>query len=124
MSAYNWIIVSAHCPACGKEVDIRCQTHVASSYGGDTTGRFFDEEYRLGDPMRWWPRGHKKYEEWRVDGRKTNESLPRKTDSECCYASCPACKAELFVIIEFDGPRPTKLMKVGLEKDWPEDYWK
>lgn len=42
MSAYNWVVVTHRCPNCSKQVDIRCQTHIASSYQG-ITKRFHNE---------------------------------------------------------------------------------
>ena len=48
MAAYNWVVVDETCPACGKRSRLRCQTHVASDYSGDASGRFHDREYHLG----------------------------------------------------------------------------
>jgi hypothetical protein len=62
MGAYNWILVDAECPSCASFSRIRCQTHVASDYGG-IGGRFFDREYSLGQEMVWWPRDHARWDE-------------------------------------------------------------
>ena len=123
MSAYNWIVVETRCPVCQKQVELRCQTHVASDYDGDQAGRFHDNEYRLGELLRWWPKEHKKYSTWRVNGRigDTNEG---ETDWECCYTSCPSCSASLFALIHFNGPRSVAVEEIGLESNWPENYKK
>jgi hypothetical protein len=123
MSAYNWIKVETKCPVCQKQVELRCQTHAASDYDGDQAGRFHDKEYRLGEPLRWWPKGHKNYPTWRVNGRigSPNEG---EFDWECCYTSCPSCRANLFALIQFDGPRSVTIEEIGLETNWPGNYKK
>lgn len=122
MGAFNWIIVDVPCPACHKQVEIRCQTHVASDYGGDERGRFQCREYRLGESMAWWPKEHREYSAWRANGR-IGQLDKGEIDSEACYASCPACDADLYVVLEFDGPCPVKVKDIGLEGNWPEGYW-
>src|SRR3954469_23501769 len=121
MSAYNWIIVTTRCPACNRQVELRCQTHIASDYGGDQTGRFHDREYHLGEPLRWWRKGHQKFQAWRANGR-VGEFNQGETDSESCYTSCPACSTDLYAVIEFDGPRSVAVTDIGLEDNWPKDY--
>ena len=123
MGAYNWILMEACCPVCKKQVRLRCQTHVASDYNGDQTGRFHDREYQFGEKLLWWPKEHQNYQEWRVNGR-FGEAATGNADAECCYTSCPKCKAELFAIIEFHGPRSVVVKEIGLEGHWPVDYKK
>ena len=123
MSAYNWIIVEARCPSCHKQVELRCQTHIASDYSGNETGRFHDSEYRLGQVMRWWAKQDRRYEDWRAR-RQSSPPDESDTESECCYTACPACGTNLYAVIQFHGPSPVKLAAVGLETDWPDGYLK
>ena len=121
MGAYNWIIIGNNCPACHQLVKLDAQTHVASSYDGDATGRFHEGRYRLGEPMRWWPTGHKEYSQWRVNG-KVDGPTEGHEDWECCYATCPLCHAELFALIRFQGQCAVEVEQIGLESEWPEEY--
>jgi hypothetical protein len=89
MSAYNWIIFEAQCPSCNKEVELRCQAHVAADFGGDEIGRFCHRDYVLGQAMRWWPEEDARYKGWRLNG-KIGGPTEGEVDSECCYATCPA----------------------------------
>jgi hypothetical protein len=34
------------------------------------------------------------------------------------------CGAELFVVIDFIECSPSKVLNIGLEVDWPEEYLK
>ncbi len=100
MAAYNWIKIKDHCPSCHKEEMILCQTHVASSYDGVAEERFHDQTFALGEKMSWFTEDDPRYESWKVDGGpKLN--LKDAEIHECCYSDCLACKAELFVVIEF-----------------------
>jgi hypothetical protein len=121
VGAYNWIVVDATCPACARDVSLRCQTHVASSFDGDARGRFCHRDYRLGEPMAWWPPDSERYSDWRVNGR-TDGDMSDTEDEEACYASCPLCAAKLFVALDFRGPRAERIVVLGLESDWPERY--
>jgi len=86
MGAYNWVIIEETCPVCGRKATIRCQTHVASSYGGGPDGRFLDREYRLGERMRWWAPSDPEYPQWRAMGRM---DVPlERSDQEACYSTC------------------------------------
>ncbi len=123
MSAYNWIVVEACCPICHENVCVKCQTHVASSFDGDSSGRFHNRQYRVGESMRWWPQGRTNYEAWRADGR-IDGPTSGPIDWECCYASCPACDGDLYAVIRFEGPRPVAVERVGVEVDWPKEFWK
>ena len=123
MGAYNWIITGDICPACFQPVELEVQTHVASSYDGDETGRFFDGRYRLGERMRWWPPRHKQYPQWRVNGKMEGPSEGEE-DWECCCATCPLCKAELIVLLRFEGTRSEGVEQIGLASDWPDGYSK
>lgn len=122
MGAYNWISVTDRCPACHRDATIRCQTHVASSYDG-STGRFMNREYRLGEKMRWWEETHPDYATWRVMGHRS----PRPDsshDEEACYSECTLCGARLYVVLRFHEASPIAVLGVGLEDEWPSDYWK
>ena len=119
MAAYNWITICYTCLACRREASIRCQTHIASSYDGDETGRFFDRDYRLGERMAWWVPGHKNYPEWREE-----EGLPISSNDavEACYSRCESCDAGLCVVLRFDDLTPSEVLSCGLEEHWPEGY--
>ena len=123
MGTFNWIVVSGTCPCCHQLVSFDAQTHVASSYDGDDAGRFHDVHYQLGEPMRWWQPEHKDYKEWRANG-KMGADIQGNEDWECCYAECPVCKVEVYVLIRFDGPRSLEVEQIGLDSNWPEGYWK
>lgn len=123
MAAFNWINVEALCPACGNVVRLRCQTHVASDYGGDTTGRFHDRDYELGQAMAWWPRDDKRFELWRA-GRWRSEDRESAFDAEACYATCSICDASLYVVLRFHENVPEQVVAVGKEEDWPDEYLK
>jgi hypothetical protein len=119
MAAYNWIVIEEKCPSCQQWGSIRCQTHVASSYDGDETGRFLDRVYRIGDEMAWWPRGHRKFEVWREEGEPNQ---PSEYALEACYSKCGGCGAELYAVIRFQHLKPIEVVEVGLESHWPESY--
>ena len=46
--------------------------------------------------------------------------LRGKYVTECCYADCELCHADLFAIIEFFELTPVAVAEVGLEEDWPD----
>src|SRR5262245_13629515 len=115
MSAYNWITIDVRCPQCADRARIRCQTHVASDYAGDHSGRFHDRDYTLGEPMAWWPPDHPQFESWRKHGDAV-------VDEEACYSSCSACKADLCVVIRFRDLIPEAVISISPEADWPEGY--
>lgn len=120
MSAFNWIVVHARCPSCGQQTEIRCQTHVASTYAGDARGRFHDREYNLGEKMFWWPETDARSLEWRA-----NASLRESGDDyedEACYATCSACRAALCAVVRFRGACPERLLGVTTEENWPAGY--
>ena len=123
MAAFNWINVVAPCPVCGAVTRLRCQTHVASDYAGDASGRFHDREYELGQAMAWWPRETKRFEQWRA-GHWRAEPTARDVDQEACYTSCPNCDASLYVILRFRENVPEQVVAVGKEEDWSEAYLK
>lgn len=123
MGAYNWILITARCPSCSCEVQLRCQTHIASDYGGDESGRFHDREYRVGDPLKWWPQQSPKYAKWRVNGIIGGSGYG-DFDTECCYTACPECKTNLYAVIEFEGPRAVNVKEIGFEDQWPQNYFK
>ena len=125
MAAFNWILVEDECPACHAHVLIRSQTYIASDFGGDERGRFCASEYRLGDPMAWWPPGHPKFKGWREgEDLAASSGLPPKEVDEACYAGCTACGEDLFVVIRFRDAVPVEVRQIGLEMDWPAGYSK
>jgi hypothetical protein len=123
MSAFNWILFASRCPVCEREVELRCQAHVAADYGGDGTGRFHDREYHLGEKMAWWMENDPRYLDWRYGG-KLGELQNEEVDWECCSTECPSCAAELYAVIQFDGPRAAMVLDVGLGSNWPSEYLK
>jgi hypothetical protein len=121
MAAFNNIIVEAMCPSCGGFKTIECQTHVASDFNGDQTGRFCHRDYKLGEKMVWWPQSDTRYHNWR-EGNSVEPVADPRNDVECCYSKCLECKAELYAVIRFEETVPVELLEVGLEKDWPVGY--
>ena len=115
MGAYNWIEVDALCPVCGENSTIRCQTHVASSFDGDDSGRFCLRTYRLGDPMPWFSSSETGYHRRLEMAEPENQADARET----CYSDCTRCDAELFVVIQFRGFTPSEVVGLGLESEWP-----
>lgn len=122
MSAYNWIEIESRCPSCGKEAKVKCQTHFCSDYDGDSTKRFHDRIYNLGDIMAWWPRNSPRHSEWIESNTKNKHGYDANT--ECCYSDCLNCGAELFVVIRFSECTPVEVLNLGLEVNWPEEYFK
>ena len=118
MGAYNWIEVQADCPACGQHTVIRCQTHVASSFDGDDSGRFCHRTYRLGERMPWFSPNETGYHRRQEMMEPCNQLNAR----EACYSNCTSCAAELYVVIQFRDLTPTEILDIGRESDAPEDY--
>lgn len=118
MSAYNWIATTAPCPRCRRAEKILAQTHVASDYDGDDTGRFHDRTYELGDAMHWWPPSDPRYPEWRANRCDSTRNAV-DIDDEACHATCTICSTPLFVLLRFNGPRPIELLALGPEDEWP-----
>jgi hypothetical protein len=123
MAAFNWINHRADCPGCARHSLIRCQTLVAASFDGDTTGRFCDRTYEVGKPMAWWSPDDPRFGSWRVNGRRDETYDSPDTDEEACYANCEACGAELFVVIRFRPVIPISVVRLGLVADWPSEYF-
>ncbi len=123
MAAFNWINVDAPCPGCGQLSRIRCQTHVASGYSGDGSGRFHDREYELGEQMAWWPRDHDEFDGWRAN-RMQAAPEGSSFDEEACYASCQSCGAALFAVVRFHEVTPEQVLAIGAEANWPDGYLK
>jgi hypothetical protein len=121
MSAYNWVVVPASCPACGITTEIRAQTHVAADYDGDETGRFHDREYRIGDSMRWWTPLDPRFASWRAN-RGRGGVPSSEIEEEACYAECPSCHARLFVLLRFNSIRIETVVAIGREETWPDGY--
>lgn len=124
MSAYNWILIKAHCPYCNKETEIKCQSHLVADFDGDSIGRFLDATYRIGDKMRWWATSDYRYNNWRDE---TNSAAPLKPDDmagECCYSECTECKNEIFAVIQFKSCTPVSVVSVGKIDNWPDGFYK
>ncbi len=122
MSAFNWINVETSCPKCGSTTNLRCQTHVASNYGGDSRGRFHDRDYRLGERMWWWSKDDDRYPDWMVAGRP---GMPKfDSDVEACIAECESCGASLCVVLGFREATPERVLSIAAEDEWPGGYLK
>jgi hypothetical protein len=118
VAAFNNIAIEATCPACGLQARIDCQTHVASSFKGDSRGRFCMRTYRLGEPMAWWPREHPEFASWRVP----SENEGAEYCEEACDAQCTACNATLCVLIRFKENVPLEVVDIGREAAWPSTH--
>jgi hypothetical protein len=119
MGAFNWIVINHRCPKCDGEVEIRCQTHIASSYAG-MDQRFHNETYHLGEKMQWWHLGHPDFDKWRVDGCVVRYEDDPQFDRECCYSECLSCGAKLYVVIRFKQNLPLSVLQVS--EEWVENY--
>lgn len=120
MAAYNTILVDAECPRCLAHGLIEAQTHIASSFDGDATGRFCLREYRAGQRMAWWPEGDPRFEEWATNADPRRPAIV----TEACYATCRHCGAELYAVVEFDALVVKAVLDLGLDRDWPRDLTK
>lgn len=118
MSAFNYVEVDEVCPACRQQRKLSAQVHVAASYAGDERGRFHDKTYQLGQAMDWWRAEDPRHAGW-ADG---GDPAHRSPVQEACYATCSGCQAQLCVILEFDGPRPSRAAAVTLESQWPHGF--
>lgn len=124
MSAFNWIDFKHRCPQCGTDQIIRAQTHVASDYDGDSSGRFHDEIYKLGETMRWWELSHKNYQKWKFGNRINIPNDFKNETSECCYSKCMNCNSNLYSVIYFVDCAPVKVLDLGIDSYWPDAYLK
>jgi len=122
MSAYNWIIVEGRCPTCGTETTMRAQTHVASSYDGDASGRFHESEYRVGQAMRWWKRDDPRFQEWPADRELSRPEANDEREEEACYATCSNCNASLCVVLRFHENLAEAVVSISTEENWPAGY--
>jgi hypothetical protein len=121
MAAFNNILIRAHCPSCSRLATILCQTHVASSFTGDHTGRFCLRNYWIGEKMAWWPKDRPEYAGWRCVGEPNQES---ECALEACYAFCNYCKGDLYAVIQFKALTPVRVIAIGPESEWPSIYSK
>jgi hypothetical protein len=128
MSAYNWVKVNeAVCPRCGAS-GLRGQTHIASSYAGDKSGRFFDRTYELGEQMAWWATDDPRYPEWKPHNGWTRITGPGQV-AEWCHLRCPHCEVdsseqfEYFAIVEFQPLKPLRVTWWGPAEESPQDFW-
>ena len=122
MSAFNWIKFKQRCPNCKELAEIKAQSKMASSYDG-LEDRFHDKEYSLGDTMKWWNENDIRYNEWIVSNQKKiiNSKIEVR---ECCYSMCASCKSNLYAVIEFSNISPTKVIELGMEEEYPNEYCK
>ena len=118
MGAFNWIELLAKCPACGAESSLRAQTHIASSFDGDRTGRFHDRTYRLGEAMAWFPDSDSRNSAW----ADASDPGHRPAVHEACYGECSSCRGDLCVVLEFASLAPTRVVSLTREAEWPADY--
>lgn len=114
MAAYNYVVFDETCPACGIRATLRAQTHIASDYEGDKTGRFMENEHKLGERMRWFARDSQDYDTWATWGWLLGTEEVR----EVCPANCMACGAKLYAVLEFVDVAPVRVREVGMESDW------
>ena len=99
---------------------MRSQTHVASDFGGVDV-RFHDREYRLGEPMAWWPRDHARHGAWSEHAVHADDG-DLEAYEEACLATCNCCTADLYVIVRFRETVPEAVLAVGLASEWPDGY--
>jgi hypothetical protein len=118
MSAFNWVIFELTCPVCHMNGIIQAQTHIAASYNGDSTGRFHDRKYHIGERMAWWPPDDPNYADWCNNGQCIQADRAR----EACYASCMSSGCKLCVVLEFVSLVPIRVIELLAEVDWPEGY--
>lgn len=118
MGAFNWIDIEAACPACKAPATLRAQTHIASDYAGDSAGRFHDRTYRIGEQLAWFPPPDKRSTQW-SDGADPNH-LPLVR--EACYATCPRCRADVCVVIEFENLVPKSVVTITRDDARPIGY--
>ncbi len=119
MAAFNWISFEALCPQCGVFGAIRCQTHVASDFGGDESGRFCHREYSFGQRMAWWAENDPRYRHW---AEECGEPLANGSFAEACYSTCSHCGASLCALLLFEDLIPWQSLRLSLESDWPPGY--
>jgi hypothetical protein len=91
---------------------------MASSYDGDSTGRFHDRTYRLGETMAWFPPSDKRSASW------CEAADPGHLPSirEACYSECLSCRAPLCVVLEFENRAIARVVTVAQESEWPNGY--
>ena len=106
MAAFNWILFDAVCPQCGSVSLIRCQTHIASDYSGDASGRFHDRTYHFGERMAWWPEADPRYSHW----AERCVQLARRVILGGVLLGLYNCKAKLCAVIRFIGFMPTDII--------------
>lgn len=121
MAAYNEVKLQTHCPTHGGSGEFSVQVHAASSFDGDSEGRFCGRTYRLGQVMRWWPASDARYSSWRHDTRKSG-SEDGDECQEACYATCNVCGAEHCVVLSFRACTPVNVVKLVALDEWPSDH--
>jgi hypothetical protein len=118
MGAFNYVVFEAVCPCCKRSSSIEAQCHVASSYGGDVSGRFHGRYYVLNSQMAWWKPDQGGYDEWKDEPGLIVEDNQQVVEG--CYARCSLCQAQLFAAIRFRDCRPIEMVEIGPGTAWPE----
>lgn len=106
MAAFNYIAFRRICPACSNEVSFVAQTHIASDFEGDASGRFANEVYSLGERMRWFSADHPDFETWKTWGGESSSV------EEECPATCPNCKTRVVALIRFQDSTPVDIVSL------------
>ena len=115
MAAFNELVATAKCPACGATCVLRFQVHLWASFGGDETGRFHRRTYELGQPFRWWAEADRRYSEsheaidWAPPGAGADLA-------ERCYGKCECCATELLGTVSFRSQTATMVSAVEIDR--------
>lgn len=115
MAAFNYIEFNYMCPNCFSHSKMKAQTHIASDYEGDETGRFMERTYQLGEKMAWYDVYSEEYIDWMTWGKPINN----QPVTEYCHTSCMSCQRDLYSLIEFQDITPVKIIEIGLKEKSP-----
>jgi len=118
MTAYNDLVSTDRCPACGQTCELRFQMHAWASYDGDATGRFALRTYRLGDQLAWWSASDARYGRWADEADAALHS-EGGTAAERCYGACACCGAELAATVVFQESRPVEIADLTVDRGQP-----
>ena len=113
MAAFNYILLEAQCPHCGQQTIQKAQTHIASDFDGDSRGRFVEQEYRLGERMRWFLPEADGFADWMTWGKSPDGRV-----REVCASKCERCGAKVYAVIEFIDVTPVDVLEVGPVANW------
>jgi hypothetical protein len=117
VSAYNKLLIADLCPFCEARDALEVQIHVGASDDGDAQGRFCQNEYRLGQRLRWWPADDPRWASWRDGGLANRDG----TVDECAYGLCRVCASPVFVGVRFRDHTPIDVISASTEM--PEWAW-